>query len=75
MTLHSSKGLEFDNVFIVGVEEGILPHSRSFTDENELEEEKVMLCRDYKSKEKLYLTFAERRLKEKDMHIRYHQDS
>lgn len=64
MTLHSSKGLEFDNVFIVGVEEGILPHSRSFTDENELEEER-RLC--YvgitRAKEKLYLTFAERRLK------------
>jgi len=64
MTLHSSKGLEFDYVFIIGVEEGILPHSRSFTDEEELEEER-RLC--YvgitRAKEKLYLTFAERRLK------------
>ncbi len=63
MTLHSSKGLEFDNVFIVGVEEGILPHSRSFIDEDELEEER-RLC--YvgitRAKEKLYLTFAEQRL-------------
>lgn len=63
MTLHSSKGLEFDNVFIVGVEEGILPHSRSFTDEDELEEER-RLC--YvgitRAKEKLYLTFAEQRM-------------
>ena len=63
MTLHSSKGLEFDYVFIVGVEEGILPHSRSFTDEEELEEER-RLC--YvgitRAKEKLYLTFSERRL-------------
>ena len=63
MTLHSSKGLEFDNVFIVGVEEGILPHSRSFTDEDELEEER-RLC--YvgitRAKEKLYLTFSEQRL-------------
>ncbi len=63
MTLHSSKGLEFDYVFIVGMEEGILPHSRSFTDENGLEEER-RLC--YvgitRAKEKLYLTFAERRL-------------
>jgi len=63
MTLHSSKGLEFDYVFIVGVEEGILPHSRSFTNEEELEEER-RLC--YvgitRAKEKLYLTFSERRL-------------
>mgnify|MGYP005812852309 CR=1 FL=1 len=62
MTLHSSKGLEFNNVFIVGMEEGILPHSRSFTDENSLEEER-RLC--YvgitRAKEKLYLTFAEKR--------------
>lgn len=63
MTLHSSKGLEFDYVFIIGVEEGILPHSRSFTDEDELEEER-RLC--YvgitRAKEKLCLTFAEQRL-------------
>jgi DNA helicase II / ATP-dependent DNA helicase PcrA len=64
MTLHSSKGLEFDNVLIIGMEEGILPHSRSFTDEDELEEER-RLC--YvgitRAREKLYLTFAQRRLK------------
>jgi len=63
MTLHSSKGLEFNYVFIVGVEEGILPHSRSFTNEIELEEER-RLC--YvgitRAKEKLYLTFAQQRL-------------
>ncbi len=62
MTLHSSKGLEFDNVFMIGMEEGILPHSRSFTDEDGLEEER-RLC--YvgitRAKEKLYLTFAEKR--------------
>ncbi|MFA7683102.1 MAG: 3'-5' exonuclease, partial [Candidatus Dojkabacteria bacterium] len=62
MTLHSSKGLEFPYVFIIGMEEGLLPHSRSFTDEEELEEER-RLC--YvgitRAKEKLYLTFAERR--------------
>ncbi len=63
MTLHSSKGLEFEYVFIVGVEEGILPHSRSFTDEDELEEER-RLC--YvgitRAKEKLFLTFTQQRL-------------
>lgn len=62
MTIHSSKGLEFNNVFIVGMEEGILPHSRSFTDEDSLEEER-RLC--YvgitRAREKLFLTFAEKR--------------
>lgn len=62
MTMHSSKGLEFPAVFIVGMEEGIFPHSRSFTDGGELEEER-RLC--YvgitRAKERLWLTFAEGR--------------
>lgn len=62
MTMHSAKGLEFPAVFIVGMEEGIFPHSRSFTDNKELEEER-RLC--YvgitRAKERLWLTFAEGR--------------
>lgn len=40
MTLHSAKGLEFENVFIIGMEEGIFPHSRSFAEPSEMEEER-----------------------------------
>jgi len=43
MTIHSAKGLEFPNVFIVGLEEGIFPHSRSLLDRMELEEERRLL--------------------------------
>ncbi len=62
MTMHSSKGLEFPAVFIVGMEEGIFPHSRSFTDNKGLEEER-RLC--YvgitRARERLWLTFSEGR--------------
>jgi DNA helicase II / ATP-dependent DNA helicase PcrA len=43
MTVHSAKGLEFLNVFIVGLEEGIFPHSRSLMDKEELEEERRLM--------------------------------
>ena len=59
MTLHSAKGLEFDTVFIIGLEEGLLPHSRSLQDLSEMEEER-RLC--YvgitRAKNRIYLTFA-----------------
>jgi DNA helicase-2/ATP-dependent DNA helicase PcrA len=43
ITLHSTKGLEFDHVFLTGMEEGICPHSRSFNDEKGIEEERRLV--------------------------------
>lgn len=63
MTLHAAKGLEFPIVFMVGMEEGLFPHSRSQMDKSELEEER-RLC--YvgvtRAKDKLFLTYARQRL-------------
>lgn len=62
MTVHSAKGLEFPTVFLVGLEDGIFPHSRSINDPKELEEERrlayVAITRAEKT---LYVTHAMRR--------------
>lgn len=63
MTLHAAKGLEFPVIFIVGMEEGLFPHSRSLFDMNELEEERRLAYVGItRAKELLYLTYAGRRL-------------
>jgi DNA helicase-2/ATP-dependent DNA helicase PcrA len=63
MTAHAAKGLEFPIVFMIGMEEGLFPHSRSLMDQAEIEEER-RLC--YvgmtRAKEKLFLSSASRRL-------------
>jgi DNA helicase-2/ATP-dependent DNA helicase PcrA len=63
MTIHAAKGLEFDSVFLVGMEEGLFPHSRVFTDPTELEEERrlcyVAITR---AKAKLYVVYAMQRM-------------
>jgi DNA helicase-2/ATP-dependent DNA helicase PcrA len=59
LTIHNAKGLEFSNVFLAGLEEGIFPHSRSLTSEAAMEEER-RLC--YvgmtRAEKRLYVTWA-----------------
>ncbi|MBP9687322.1 UvrD-helicase domain-containing protein [Candidatus Woesebacteria bacterium] len=63
MTLHSAKGLEFPVVFMVGMEEGLFPHSRALWDTNQLEEERRLAYVGItRAKEVLFLTYADRRL-------------
>jgi len=63
MTLHAAKGLEFPTVFIVGMEEGLFPHSRSLMDTNQLEEERRLAYVGItRAKEIIYLTYASSRL-------------
>ena len=62
MTLHAAKGLEFDVVFLAGLEEGLFPHIRASGDPKALEEERRLFYVGMtRAKRKLYLTFAESR--------------
>jgi len=61
-TIHAVKGLEFKNVFIIGVEEGIFPISRAFDTEYELEEERrLMYVAVTRAKERVFITKSEKR--------------
>ncbi len=63
MTVHSAKGLEFPTVFLVGLEDGIFPHSRSLLERDELEEERrLMYVALTRARNKLYLLHAQNRL-------------
>ena len=63
MTLHSAKGLEFDVVFLVGMEEGVFPITRALFDENALEEERRLAYVGItRAKKQLYLSHARTRM-------------
>lgn len=63
MTLHSAKGLEFPQVFLIGMEDGLFPHSRTLDDPEELEEERRLAYVGItRAQKKLYLTRAKNRM-------------
>jgi DNA helicase-2/ATP-dependent DNA helicase PcrA len=63
MTVHSAKGLEFDCVFITGLEEGLFPHENSAADADGLEEERrLMYVAITRARKRLYLSFSQTRM-------------
>jgi DNA helicase II / ATP-dependent DNA helicase PcrA len=63
MTIHSAKGLEFDAVFVSGIEEGLFPHENSLSDEGGVEEERrLMYVAITRARKRLYLSFSQTRM-------------
>ncbi|MFM7706048.1 MAG: 3'-5' exonuclease, partial [Rubrivivax sp.] len=63
MTVHSAKGLEFDAVFITGLEEGLFPHENSMSDADGLEEERrLMYVAITRARQRLYMSFSQTRM-------------
>jgi DNA helicase-2/ATP-dependent DNA helicase PcrA len=63
MTVHSAKGLEFDAVFITGLEEGLFPHENSAQEQGGLEEERrLMYVAITRAKKRLYISFSQSRM-------------
>ncbi|HEX8404966.1 MAG TPA: UvrD-helicase domain-containing protein [Duganella sp.] len=63
MTVHSAKGLEFNNVFITGLEEGLFPHESSSREDGGVEEERrLMYVAITRARERLYMCFAQTRM-------------
>ena len=62
MTMHAAKGLEFEAVFVAGMEEGLFPHSLSYEKENMEEERRLCYVALTRARTRLYLTLASRRM-------------
>ena len=75
MTVHAAKGLEFKTVFIVGAEEGLFPHSRSFDDPAQMQEERrLFYVAITRAKRHLYITYSTMRNGSPSMPSNYIED-